>query len=339
MTRLRAPLGFAVASLAALLVAACSHDAAPPGAASDASANANPPTQSAPAPVIAPAEQAPPASQTGGFDGAAAFDFTAKLVSFGPHPPDTDAIRRVQTYLMSELKSFGCAVDTDDFHASTPIGDLAMENVIAKIPGSGQEIILLMTHYDTKRIPNFVGADDAGSSSGLMLEMARLLCGQSKKQPNSVWIAFLDGEETQATFDWSDTDSLYGSRELAARLATSGDLKKVKAVILADMVGQKDLHILRESGSTKWLTDLVWNNAAKLGYSNVFLSRETAVGDDHTPFLKRGASAVDIIDLDDYANLGYWHTTEDTMDKLSPRSLAIVGHVILATISQLQSSK
>jgi Zn-dependent M28 family amino/carboxypeptidase len=209
-----------------------------------------------------------------------------------------------------------------------------MRNIVAKIPGEGPGIILLLTHYDTARnIDNFVGANDAGSSSGLMLEIARLLCS-AKKGPNALWIAFLDGEEAQVT--WSDTDSVYGSRELAARMAVSGDLKRVRAILLADMVGQYNLQIPRESGSTKWLSDLVWNTAARLGYKNIFVSREVGIEDDHDPFLTRGVPAVDIIDYQDYVNLGYWHTAKDTLDKVSPRSIAIVGHVILASVTELQ---
>ncbi|HTW24686.1 MAG TPA: M28 family peptidase, partial [Candidatus Baltobacteraceae bacterium] len=114
------------------------------------------------------------------------------------------------------------------------------------------------------------------------------------------------------------------------------DLKRIRAVILADMIGQKDLHILRESDSTKWLTNLVWSTAARLGYSNIFLPSEAAVSDDHDPFLKRNVPAVDIIDFNDYTNAGYWHTPQDTMDKLSPRSFSIVGHVILESVAELQ---
>ena len=304
------------------------------------SAQSNSPVSAASSPAASqtsatPAESAPPASQTGGFDGAKAYDQVAKLVSFGPRPPASDAIHRTQDYIRSQLKSFGCAIDEDDFNAQTPIGALAMKNIVAKVPGTGQGIILLLTHYDTKRVDGFVGAEDSGSSTGLMLEMARLLCGGAK-QPNAVWIAFLDGEETQATFEWSDADSLYGSRELAARLALSGDLKRVKAVILADMVGQYNLHILRDSGSPKWLTDTIWRTAARLGYRDVFVSQETSTEDDHLPFARRGVPAIDIIDLGDYQNLGYWHTTQDTLDKISPRSLAIVGHVILESMTELQ---
>lgn len=319
LARRLAITGLAAASLiAAVYVAAhvsTGHAAAPSGASQAA------------------ADKAPPASQTGGFDGARAYEYTAKLVSFGPRPPATEAIHHTQDYIRTQLKGFGCAEDEDDFHSQTPIGSVEMRNIVAKIPGDGPGIILLLTHYDTARIENFVGAEDGGSSTGLMLEMARLLCGE-KKQPNSVWIAFLDGEEAQVK--WSDTDSVYGSRELAARMALSGDLKRVRAVILADMIGQRDLKLPRESDSTKWLVDLIWRTAARLGYGDVFVPQEQGVDDDHDAFLKRGVAAADIIDLIDYQQMGYWHTPQDTLDKVSARSIAIVGHVILASVGELQ---
>jgi Zn-dependent M28 family amino/carboxypeptidase len=209
-----------------------------------------------------------------------------------------------------------------------------MKNIIAKTPGTGQGIILLLTHYDSLgSVPNFVGAEDSASSTGVMLEMARLLCG--KKQANAVWIAFLDGEE--AIIDWDkDNDHTYGSRELSASLAVSGDLKRVKAAILADMIGQYGLEIPRESNSTRWLVDLIWKTAAHLGYQNIFVSREAGYSDDHEPFLARGVPTVDLIDYDGYQQPKYWHTAEDTLDKVSPRSIAIVGHVILESVAELQ---
>jgi glutaminyl-peptide cyclotransferase len=317
-------------ALAALLAVACSHDAPRSDAAPAAAASA-----SAPAPAaqftIAPEDAAPPAAQTGGFDGAKAYEFTAKVVGFGPRPPQSDALHKTQDYIRAQLQSYGCTVDEDDFHASTPIGSLGMKNIIAKSAGEGKGIILLLTHYDTLRMENFVGAVDGGSSTGLMLEMARLMCS-AKNQPNSVWIGFLDGEE--ALVDWhKDNDNTYGSRELAARLATSGDLKRIRAVILADLIGPKNPKFRRESNSTRWLTDLVWKTAARLGYRDIFVSDELAVEDDHQAFLARGVPAVDIIELNDYS---YWHTTEDTIDKVSPRTLGIAGHVILESVNELQ---
>jgi Peptidase family M28 len=331
--RSRGRMPIVASALSVLFACACSHDAAQPAASANASSAVAQSTSGKV--VIPPSDAAPPAAQTGGFDGSKAYDQVAKLVAFGPHPPATDAMRAAQAYIHSQLESFGCAVEEDAFSAPTPIGTFAMKNIIAKIPGTGQGIIVLLTHYDTKRLDNFVGAEDAGSSTGVMLEIARNLCAKPK-QPNSVWIAFLDGEETQAQFNWDDNDSLYGSRELAARLALAGDAKRVRAVILADMVGQKNLVVPRDSESTKWLTDLIWRTAASLGYKDIFVSRETYNGDDHEPFLKRGMPAVDIIDLDGYISLGYWHTAQDTLDKISPRSLATVGHVILESVNQLQ---
>lgn len=327
---MRRALLAAVLATAGILPAACGHDSAP----STSSASAAPAASTAPAQALAisEADQAPPPAQTGGFDGAAAYDYTAKLVAFGPRPSGSDAIARTQDYIIGQLKGFGCAVDTDDFHASTPVGSLPMKNIIAKVPGAGQGIILLLTHYDTKRLDNFVGADDGGSSTGLMLEMARLLC-KGPKRKYAVWMAFVDGEEAVVNWD-TNNDNTYGSRELAARMALSGELKQVRAVILADMIGQKNLEIPRESNSTKWLTDLVWSTAARLGYNDVFVSRESSVEDDHQSFLSRDVPAVDIIDLDGYS--AYWHTPQDTMDKLSPRSLSVVGYVILESVDALQ---
>jgi glutaminyl-peptide cyclotransferase len=321
-------------TLVAAFACACSHDTAQPTASAGASPTSAPSTPAKI--VIPPSDAAPPASQTGGFDGAKAYDQVAKLVAFGPHPPATDAMRAVQAYIRSQLESSGCAVDEDAFSAPTPIGAFAMKNIAAKIPGTGQGIILLLTHYDTKRVDNFVGAEDAGSSTGVMLEIARNLCGKPK-QLNSVWIGFLDGEETQATFNWETSDSVYGSRELAARMALSGDLKRVRAVILADMVGQYNLRIQRDHDAPKWLNDTIWNTAVRLGYQSVFVSGETGTEDDNLPFLDRHVPTIDLIDLNDYINLGYWHTTRDTLDKISPRSLAIVGHVILESVKQLQN--
>jgi glutaminyl-peptide cyclotransferase len=279
-----------------------------------------------------PAEKAPPAERTGGFDGQRAYERAAKLVSFGPRPPDTESLHHSQEYLIGQLRGSGCEVEQDDFHSQTSVGTVAMKNIIAKAPSDGEEIILLLTHYDTLKKENFVGAVDSGSSSGMMLEMARLLCGRKNK--DSIQIAFLDGEE--AFVQWSDTDSTYGSRELAARMAVSGDLKKIKAVMLADMIGPYNLRIRKDTNSTPWLTDLVWGTAKRLGYSQYFVGESTAVEDDHLPFTRRGVPSVDVIDLVDYP---YWHTTQDTIDKVSPKSLAIVGHVFLASIDEIEKRK
>jgi glutaminyl-peptide cyclotransferase len=313
-------------------VIACGGSGQPTSA---SSTTAPPATSVAAPPAAAQSEPAPPADQTGGFDGAKAFDQVAKIVSFGPRPPASDGIHKVQEYISTQLKSFGCQVEQQDFHASTPKGDVAMQNIVAKAAGTGPGIILLLTHYDSLgSVENFVGAEDSASSTGMMIELARHLCAQ--KGPNSVWIAFLDGEESFVNWD-KDNDHTYGSRELAARMSVSGELKRVKAVILADMIGQYGLKIPKESDSTKWLADLVWKTADRLGHKDVFINQEVGrIDDDHQSFLSRGVPSLDIIDLNDYISAGYWHTPQDTLDKISPRNVAIVGYVVLESVGELQ---
>lgn len=310
-------------------MAACSGSSQPTTSAS------SPVASSAPATPANQSDPAPPAEKTGGFDGAKAFEHVSKIVSFGPRPPASEGIRHVQDYVTTELKSSGCEVDADDFHASTPVGDVAMKNIVAKAPGTGPGIILLLTHYDSlSSVKDFVGAEDSASSTGMMIELARKLC--ATKGPSAVWMAFLDGEE--AFVDWNkDDDHTYGSRELAARLAVSGDIKRVKAVILTDMIAQYGLKIPKESSSTKWLADLVWKTADRLGYKDIFVNQTVgAISDDHDPMLSRGLPAVDIIDLNDFISAGYWHTPQDSLDKVSPRNVAIVGHVVLESVGELQ---
>jgi peptidase M28-like protein len=293
---------------------------------------ASPPFMSAVAAPQSPADDAPPADKTGSFDGKRAYQLVARQVAFGPRPSGSPAIVQLQNFLESELKSYGCAVESDKFNSDTPAGRISMENLLVKIPGERPGVILLATHYDTKRLANFVGADDGGSSTAVMLELARNLCG--KKGRYAVWIAFFDGEEAVRP-QWEDPDNRYGSRQMAAQFAASGDLKKIRAMLLADIVGGRNLRIQREPDSTTELTDLIWSVAARLGYSNIFVNEEYAVTDDHGSFLKRGVPAVDVIALNAAAD--YWHTPQDAMDKISARSLAIVGHVFLESVKQLQS--
>src|SRR5271170_1261710 len=316
--------------------------------ASSASASGTAPAQEPPAnpadalraaqaqPGPHPADDAPPPATTGGFDGHRALEQVAKQVSFGPRPAGSPALKQLQAYLKSELTSYGCKFDVDDFQVDTPAGNKSMENILVKIPGEKPGVILLGTHYDTKILENFVGADDAGSSTAVMLEIARNLCPHPGRY--AVWIAFFDGEE--ATKDWSDDDSVYGSREMVARLATSGDLPKVKAFLLADLVGGKKLHFKRDATSNQALVEQVWRVAHRLGYSDVFLNEAGSTGgDDHFPFVKRKVSSIDVIDLDVANDVPYWHNQDgtDTLDKISAKSLAISGHVFLETIKEMQA--
>ncbi len=299
-----------------------------------------PANDSAGAQAIAPSA-APPASSTGGFDGAKAYEHVRKLVEIGPRPPGSDGIHRAQAYIVGQLKSVGCQVEEHDFTGSTPLGDIAMKNIIARIPGTGRDIVLYATHYDTLPMANSVGADDGGSGTGTMLELARVFCSQQTKNALNVWIVFFDGEEAQGNWtdkssvQWRDTNSTFGSREMAASMALSGDLKHVDAMILADMIGPPDLKIKRDSGSTPWLVDLIWATARRLGYQKIFMDEiYTVGGDDHFSFIRRGVAGCDVIDFDIATT--YWHTPEDTLDKVDPRSLALVGHVFVEILPTLE---
>jgi glutaminyl-peptide cyclotransferase len=283
-----------------------------------------------------PADEAPAPDKTGGFDGKRAYEQVLKQLSYGPRSAGSPALAKLQDYLESELKSYGCIVETDAFSADTPAGRLPMKNLLVKIPGQKPGIILLGTHYDTKRLENFVGADDAGSSTGVMLEIARLLCAQKQPGKYAVWIAFFDGEEA-VNPAWVNPDNRYGSRQMAAKFAVDGDLPKIKAFLLADIIGGRNPHFKRDGESTKWLKDMVWSVAERLGYGNVFVKAPTDFGgDDHYSFTARHVPSVDIMDLDTQNDVPYWHTTQDTIDKISQKTLAIVGHTILESVRELQ---
>jgi Zn-dependent M28 family amino/carboxypeptidase len=178
------------------------------------------------------------------------------------------------------------------------------------------------------RNTSYIGANDGASSSALLLEFANQLHGR-KLDGYSVWLVWDDAEE--AVKDWTDTDSLYGIRHLAEKWEAAGTLKKIKAFLLADMIGDADLNIERDSNSTPWLEDVVYESATRLGYQSHFFARTMQVSDDHLPFVQRGVPSADLIDFDYGYNDVFWHTTQDTVDKLSPKSLEIVGSTILET--------
>lgn len=269
-----------------------------------------------------------------GFSGTRAFEHVRRIVSFGARPSGSAALARTQQYIVSELRALRLEVEEDAFIAHTPLGEVPMKNLIARIPGARADVIVLATHYESKRMPDFLGANDGGSSTGLMLELARVLAAQ--KNACTIWIVFFDGEEPLR--DWSETDGLYGSRHLVAQWKASGALARIRAFILADLVGDRELGIFREESSTPWLLDLASEAVARLGYRRYFFRQSAAVIDDHTPWLRAGVPAIDLIDFEYGSDNRYWHTSEDTLDKLSPRSLEIVGRLILEMV-RLYSKK
>lgn len=269
---------------------------------------------------------------TDGFNGERAFSDLDQLVKLGPRPPGSHALEEAREYITGELSADGVEVWYDSFVASTPLGEIPMRNIIGVIQGDSDLVVMVGGHYDTAKLDgfSFVGANDGGSSAAFLLEMARVLAHRKNKL--TYWLAFFDGEE--ALKQWSQNDSLYGSRHMAESLAAQGTLKRVKAFILVDMVADRHLDILRESNSTPWLSDLVFNCAHDLGYDRSFSGGTFPVEDDHVPFTREGVPAVDIIDLTPFTS--YHHTAWDTLDKCSPESLAIVGQVVTATLEKLE---
>ena len=268
------------------------------------------------------------AAATRGVDGAAALRHLERLVAIGPRVAGTPGGERARAYITGKLKKLRVRVEVHAFEADTPHGRRRMANVVAVVPGRRPDVILLGGHYDTKSFKEFrfVGANDGGSSAALLLELARGLAAAPREY--TYWVVWFDGEE--ALVSWTERDSLYGSRRLAADLARSGRLPR--AVVLVDMIGDRDLGILRDTYSTPWLREIVWATAARLGHGRHFLGVEMGVEDDHAPFLRAGVPAVLLIDFD----YPPWHTAEDTVDKVSPRSLAIVGDVVLEALPSIE---
>ena len=229
-------------------------------------------------------------------------------------------------------------LEIDSFSASTPAGLLPMTNYIVKFPGKRPGVIVLASHYETNyplRDMNFVGANDGASTTGLLIEIGNTLRAHPP-EGFSVWLVFDDGEE--AVRSWSNSDSLYGTRHLAARWAQSGTLAQIKAFLVADMIGDKDLNIDRDANSTPWLLELLKVAAKNTGHTAEVFKNNTTVEDDHLPFQQRGVPVLDIIDLDygpptrEHPEGGYHHTELDTLDKISPRSLQVAGDLFLEMI-------
>jgi Zn-dependent M28 family amino/carboxypeptidase len=280
--------------------------------------------------AVAVAAVTPPA-----FDSGRAYQHLRQIVSFGPRPAGSPALDATRRYFHQQLKAIGVQAIDQTFEASTPLGPIKMANVIATIPGARPERIVFGGHFDTKifREFPFVGANDGGSSAAFLLELARVL--KARKNPLTMEILFLDGEE--ATGEWRDGDHTYGSRHYVEVAKREGTLGQLRAFVLVDMIGSRDLVLDRDTNSTSWLLDTLWQTARKLGVQDHFPPQPSPVEDDHIEFLDAGVQALDIIDLNHYAQAGWWHTREDTLDKISARSLQIVGDVLMAALPAIEA--
>lgn len=277
------------------------------------------------------------------FDSGRAFQYVKDIVAFGPRPVGSANHKKVEDYILAHLKND--EVENDTFTGDTPEGKLPVHNIVAKFPGIRDGIIVIASHYDTNyplRKTSYIGANDGASSSAVLMELANQLRGK-KRDGYSVWLVWDDAEEAIKP-DGSGglpqempfmEDSLYGITHLAEKWQADGTLKKTKALLLADMIGDADLNVEHDTNSTPWLEAVVYEAASRLGVQSHFFARTMEVDDDHVPFVKRGVPSADLIDFNYGYNNVFWHTTQDTVDKLSPKSLEIAGSTILETIAIL----
>jgi len=268
------------------------------------------------------------------FDGSRAYEHCVKLVGYGPRPTGSDALGRAASYIATQLQDYGLATEEQVFMAPTPFGPKQFRNIIAKtrVQQSGPgRVVVIGSHYDTKIFTNmtFVGANDGGSSTGTLLEMARV----AADQPN-LWFVFFDGEE--AMIQYTDEDGLWGSKFFVEDLKGKNEITRVKAMVLLDMIGDKDLNVT-VAGT---FAPKVFDAARAAGFRDYFTYGANGILDDHVPFMRAGIPAIDLIDFEFGSAPGlndYWHTDKDTIDKLSPHSMEIVGQTALRLIELLQN--
>ncbi len=266
------------------------------------------------------------------FSGEKALLHVQHLVDLGPHPVGSDAIEKAREYIEAQLRHSGWQVTRQGFTEETPRGKVRFVNLIARFSGDGNAAapsFLLCSHYDTKLFDaiRFVGANDGGSSTGLLLELARVIGGRPN-MARKIELVFFDGEEAYENF--SETDGLYGSRYFAKQLEADGG-KQFRGGILFDMIGDRSLDITLPADSPPAMVRDVFAAAEALKLRNYFSYLDRGLIDDHAPLNAIRIPTIDIIDFD-YA---WWHTADDTLDKISAQSLKITGSVALYYLSEL----
>ena len=272
----------------------------------------------------------PPPARPEDFSGQRAYAHVEQLVAFGPRPSGSVELAKSGDYIAARLREYGLTVEEQTFTAPTPRGSIRFRNIIGKTRtqrGGTAGVVVIGSHYDTKWFEQFrfVGANDGGSSTGVLLELARVAAAQ----PN-LWFVFFDGEE--AMVEYGPADGLWGSKHFVAELKRAGQVGRIKAMVLLDMVGDARLEIEMPSNGDGALIQQVFDAARAGGTRDYFGYRGGALLDDHEPFLAAGIPAVDLIDFTNGSKPGlndYWHTEQDTLDKISPRSLEIVGQTTL----------
>jgi peptidase M28-like protein len=273
------------------------------------------------------------------FNGQRAFEDIRKLVAIGPRVAGSAGAEAARAYIRQQLQAAGITVEEQPFDATTPNGHARMVNLRAMLPAAGsaasKQRLVIGGHYDTKLFKEFtfVGANDGGSSAAFLIELGRVLKSRTNRVP--IELLFLDGEE--AVGEWQGTDHTYGSRYYVEAARKNGTLGDIRAFILVDMIGDRNLIIKREANSTTALTDAIWTAAKRLN-RHEFVAETTPIEDDHLEFLEAGVPSVDIIDLEyPDATSRFWHTQYDTIENVAASSLQAVGDVLLAALPALET--
>ncbi len=262
--------------------------------------------------------------------------FYQRLLRLAPRPAGSQMLQDCRLYLVNTLKSFGLKVSQEPFAAYTPDGRIEMANVIAEKPGTSNRIIYLATHIDTKKLPGvrFMGANDSTSSTAAVLELARIIAAADTH--HTYRFAFFDGEEALGE-NMTATDGLYGSRHHAEQLARDGEAVRVRAVILLDMIGDRDLDVIRDENSSAGLYSLFAQCCDRLGFGDILSGDSTWVLDDHVPFRNLGIPTLDIIDFNYGPDNAYWHTGSDTAAHVSVESIERVTRAVTCMLSTLDA--
>lgn len=278
------------------------------------------------------------ASLAGEFDAARAWKHLEHCASLGARPAGSEALEQKRAYIRRELEAAQLTVQREDFEAETPVGALRMANLYADIAarkGGTAPLVIVCTHIDTKRLPHaFEGANDSASGTAALLELARVLA-RSPSAEVAYRILFLDGEESQRE-EWIDPDNRYGSRHHAAQLEARGELARTKAVVLLDMIGDRDLKLHTETYSDGRLLEIFFASARAQGLGQHVGGPRLEVKDDHLSFMTAGIPSVDLIDFAYGPNNAWWHTAEDRVEHCAPESLSAIGRIVLGGLPELE---
>jgi glutaminyl-peptide cyclotransferase len=277
------------------------------------------------------------------FDSRQSYAYTAQVASFGERWPGSPGHNKTEELIRRTLQKDGAQIEADNFIANTPRGPVTVHNIIGKFNVGAdpkQNVFILAGHYDTLFMPGFIGANDGASSTAILLAFADALAHQKTRM--QIWLVWTDLEEAIRNF--TRDDGLYGSRHLAQKLAANGIVPRIRGFFLLDMIGDKDLNVARETGSSARLQGIIAQAAKQLDYSRYFFQYDTGIIDDHMSFIQVGVPSVDVVDAE-YGRMGvrfdamgeFHHSNADTMDKVSQNSLEIVGRTVLRAVELLDT--